>query len=244
MDENRMTGHPEPARYSALLDGDVTAAEARDLEEHLQACGACAKLFGDLREIREMARKLPEHQPSRDLWPEIAEEIQDKAGRDPQVIRLHVPRPPSRRGWMRTVSFSLPQAAAAGLVLALLSGAVGIGIGSRGSMDIGVETADLPGPVAPSWVSLVKETQPGLEARALEVAALEEGLFRSRESLDPSTVEILEKNLMVIDEAIRESLAAIQRDPGNKFLKDNLERAILAKGDFLQDASLLVVPAT
>jgi anti-sigma factor RsiW len=239
-----MTSHPDPARYSALLDGDVPAAESRDLEDHLRACGGCANLFSDLREIREMARHLPEHQPSRDLWPEIAQEIKGEAERDPQVIRLPVPRPRPRRGWMRTVSLSFPQAAAAGLVLALFSGAVGVGIGSFGRTGEVVGTPGSAGPIAPSWVGLVIEAQPALESRALEVAALEEGLFQSREALDPSTVGILEKNLMVIDAAIRESLAAIQRDPGNKFLKDNLERAILAKSDFLQDASLLFVPAT
>lgn len=243
-DENTMRGHPDPARYSALLDGDVPAAEARELEEHLQACGICSTLFSDLREIQETARKLPEYAPPTDLWPGIASEIQSGAGRDPQVIRLHVPQPSPKKGWKRSVRLSIPQAAAAGLVLALLSGAVGVGIGAGSGMEGVVQTADSPGTAVPSWVSLVKETQPGLEARALEVAALEESLFQGRGTLDPVTVEVLEKNLMVIDEAIRESLVAIQIDPGNRFLKDNLERAILAKGEFLQDAALLVVPAT
>jgi len=239
-----MRGHPDPARYSALLDGDVPAAEVRDLREHLQNCVECSTLFGDLQDIQETARKLPEHRPPRDLWPGIAREIQGGTERDPQVIRLHVPRPSNRRSWKRSVRLSLPQAAAAGIVLALVSGAVGARIGSGGGGEGVVQTADSTTPAIPSWVSLVTETQPGLEARALEVAALEESLFQSRGTLDPATVEVLERNMMVIDEAIRESLAAIRVDPGNRFLKDNLERAILAKGEFLQDAALLVVPAT
>lgn len=244
MDEIAMRGHPDPARLSALLDGELSVAEAQEVEEHLQGCGVCSTLFSDLREIQDTARKLPEHRPPRDLWPEIANEIQTGAGRDPQVIRLHVPRPSERRGWRRTVRISLPQAAAAGLVLALVSGAVGAGIGSeRGGGGKG-QVAGSSTPTVPAWVSLVTETQPGLEARAVEIAALEESLFQNREVLDSVTVRILEKNLMVIDDAIRESLSAIRVDPGNRFLRDDLERAIRARGTFLQDAALLVVPAT
>jgi len=239
-----MRGHPDPARLSALLDGDVPAAEARELEEHLQDCGKCSTLFSDLQEIQDTARKLPEYRPPRDLWPEIAREIETGAGRDPQVIRLHVPRSSARKGGRRTVRLSLPQAAAAGLVLALVSGAVGAGIGSARGVEGQGEMAVSSTPAVPSWVSLITETHPALEARAVEVAALEESLFQNREVLDSMTVRVLEKNLMVIDDAIRESLAAIRVDPGNRFLKDNLERAILAKGAFLQDAATLVVPAT
>lgn len=239
-----MTGHPDPARYSALLDGDVPAAETRDLREHLLNCVECSTLIEDLQAIRETAGTLPEFLPPRDLWPEIARELQGDAERDPQVIPLHGPESLARRQPKRSLRLSVPQAAAAGIVLALLSGAVGAGLGRSGGEEGVVQAVDASIPVTPSWVSNVREAQPGLEARALEVAALEESLLRSRGTLDPVTVGVLERSLAVIDEAIRESLAAIRVDPGNRFLKENLERAVLAKGEFLQDAALLVVPAT
>jgi hypothetical protein len=95
-----------------------------------------------------------------------------------------------------------------------------------------------------SWVSLVGEAKPALEAKALEVARLEQLLVEHHGGLDPHTVQLLEKNLGIIDGAIRESVSALRTDPGNRFLEDNLERAILAKGEYLRDATLLVSPIT
>jgi hypothetical protein len=129
----------------------------------------------------------------------------------------------------------LPQAAAAGLVLALLSAAAGAKVAREPAMGPGVPPA-----AEASWVSLVREASPSLEGSALEVAHLEEMLERNRENLDPTTAAILEKNLGVIDQAIRESLNALRSDPGNRFLETHLERSIRAKGDYLRDAAALV----
>ena len=43
--------HPlAPEAVMAYLDGEVTAAEARDIQAHLAACGTCQQLAADLRE--------------------------------------------------------------------------------------------------------------------------------------------------------------------------------------------------
>jgi hypothetical protein len=91
---------------------------------------------------------------------------------------------------------------------------------------------------------MVTEATPGLEATALEVARLEQILSEHRGELDPVTAQVLERNLSIIDGAIQESASALRSDPGNRFLQQNLERAVLAKGDYLRDASFLVVPVS
>jgi len=91
-----------------------------------------------------------------------------------------------------------------------------------------------------TWVSLVGEASPDLETSAREVARLEAILAGNRGDLDVNTARILEKNLDVIDHAIRESLAALRADPGNRFLETHLERSIHTKGEYLRDAALLV----
>jgi hypothetical protein len=53
-------------------------------------------------------------------------------------------------------------------------------------------------------------------------------------------VRILEKNLAVIDRAIRESVAALAVDPGNEFLVDHLEGAYRRKVDYLREATALL----
>jgi hypothetical protein len=224
--------HPASHRLSAYLDGDLSPDRAQELEEHLRGCQECARLLDDLERIRTQAGNLPARYPSRDLWPGIRRAIQEDAVRDPDVIRLHPGEIYRRRGSFR---LSLPQAAAAGLVLALLSAAVGARVGSEPAPDPVVTV-----PTEASWVSLVREASPGLEGSALEVARLEDMLERNRENLDPATAGILEKNLGVIDQAIRESLAALRSDPGNRFLETHLERSIRAKGDYLRDAAVLV----
>jgi anti-sigma factor RsiW len=227
--------HPASHRLSAYLDGDLTPELARELEGHLEECRECSELLADLEGIRARARELPDQFPTQDLWPGIERAIREDAQRDPDVIRLHPAMragPAKRRAGFR---LSLPQAAVAGLVLALFSGAVGARLGRTPAP----ETAASP-PTQASWVNLVTEASPSLETSALEVARLEEVLASHRQELDPVTAGILEKNLYVIDQAIRESVAALRVDPGNRYLETHLERSIRAKGQYLRDAALLV----
>jgi hypothetical protein len=226
--------HPASHRLSAYVDGDLAPTQLRELEDHLRECGDCAELLADLESVRSRARGLPDRFPPRDLWPEIAWAIREDATEDPDVIRLH-PVPTSglerrRRGF----GIPIPQAAAAGLALAIFSGTVGARLGRPSSL----EPVQAPQAEA-SWVSLVGEASPGLEGSAREVARLEGILAGHRGELDPATARILEKNIGVIDQAIRESIAALRSDPGNRFLETHLEMSIQAKGEYLRDAAVL-----
>lgn len=234
--------HPDPRRLSDLLEGDLGSRELEEVQDHLERCDSCSSLLRELRAIQEEARALPDRLPSRDLWPGIARAIQEEGVRDPDVIRLHpgtvVPSQPRRRG----LHLSVPQAVAAGLALAMFSGAIGARLSSPpGSAPQAVSASQES---MSSWVGLVTEATPGLEATALEVARLEQILSEHRGDLDPVTAQVLERNLNVIDGAIQESVKALRSDPGNRFLQQNLERAVLAKGEYLRDASFLVVPVS
>ena len=236
--------HPDHRRLSALLEGNLGPPEAGELEKHLEECDACSSLLRDIRAIQQQARELPDRFPSRDLWPGIARAIQEEESRGRDVIRLHpgasAPLPPTRRGF----HLSVPQAVAAGLAVAMFSGVVGARLG-HGS---GYPTEAFQEPASQearsSWVSLVREATPSLAATAVEVARLEQVLAEHSGDLDPLTAVVLEKNLGIIDRAIRESVSALWADPGNRFLENNLERAILAKGEYLRDAAFLVAPAS
>jgi len=239
-----MMKHPDPRRLSDFLQGDFSPPEIHEMEKHLTGCEACSALLQDLQHIQRQARELPDRFPTRDLWPGIAQVIEEEAGRDPDVIRLHSGAPVLPRRRRRGLHLSVPQAVAAGLALAVFSGSIGARLG-QGPASRPVTYQDGTSPeVRSAWVSLVGEAKPALEATALEVARLEQLLAEYRGGLDPLTVEVLEKNLRIIDGAIRESVSALRADPGNRFLEDNLERAILAKGDFLRDAALFVAPIT
>ncbi len=236
--------HPDSSRFSNLLEGDLAPVEVQELEKHLSECEACSSLLRDLRAHQQQARELPDRFPSRDLWPGIAAAIQEEDGQDPHVIRLHPAAPAPARPWHRRFHLTVPQAVAAGLVLAIFSGVVGARIDHRsGSPTEAFGEPTFQG-ASSSWVGMVREATPDLEAMAVEVAGLEEVLAQRRGDFDPLTIEIVEKNLGIIDGAIRESVSALRADPGNRFLENNLERAILAKGEYLRDAAFLVIPVS
>jgi hypothetical protein len=63
-------------RLSALMEGEIAAAEREQLEAHASACGRCGPLLVELRAIVREASDLPELQPSRDLWEGVAARIE------------------------------------------------------------------------------------------------------------------------------------------------------------------------
>jgi hypothetical protein len=71
------------------------------------------------------------------------------------------------------------------------------------------------------------------------VADLEQILLDQRETLDPRTVVVIERNLRLIDEAIRQARAALDADPANTYLNSHLADARRRKLDLLRRATSL-----
>jgi hypothetical protein len=72
-----------------------------------------------------------------------------------------------------------------------------------------------------------------------EITTLHRALEARRGQLNPATVEIIEQNLSVIDEAIRQSRAALAADPNSRLLNDQLDRTLAKKTILLRAAALL-----
>jgi len=89
---------PWTARLSEYVDGELPADERVELDRHLETCGECRTIVGDLGRLRDMAGTLADREPPRDLWPGIEARIGGAA----RVL-------PFRRRW----TFTLPQLAAA-----------------------------------------------------------------------------------------------------------------------------------
>jgi hypothetical protein len=232
--------HPASLIWSEYLDGGLAEAEARELEDHLSVCRACSDLLRELEEVQARAHALSDLVPERDLWPEIAQALAEVDGRDPAVIQLHPEVPgPAPKGARRFVRLSPLQAAAAGLALALISGSAGALMARSASSDVTPVVAD-----EAHWLTTFAGSNHELQGVAAEVARLEEILARHREVIGSSTVEVLERNLQVMDRAIRESHEALQTDPGNAFLEAHLTRAFRAKAEYLRETTALMVAAT
>jgi hypothetical protein len=212
-------------RLSDYLDGDLAAGERAALDAHLIACAECRTTLGELRRVVARARALEDAPPRADLWPAIAERIGTATGR-PDVPDLGAHR-------ARRISFTLPQLAAAGIALMLVSSGVVWRAMSRGEGPVATSPSS---PVAPdgalaAWSG--KEPHDQIIAR-LELLVTQEG-----SALDTATVRVLKKNLEIIDRAIAEARAALAADPASTYLNHHLARTMRRKVDLLRQASAL-----
>lgn len=233
-------GSPWRARLSEYLDGDLSAADRAGVEAHLDACPDCLRTLGELEAVVARARSLEDRPPGRDLWPGVEAAITAPGSAAGAGARAGGSDPRARlsggrfgRGWARrSVRMTLPQLAAAALVVMLVSG------GSAWLLGPGLDLGEPAGTTATGGpVRAVALEAEAPEAVASEVADLERTLLEARDRLDPATVRILEKNLAVIDRAIRESRRALELDPGNPFLERHLDRAWERKVEYLRDAA-------
>ncbi|MDQ2891234.1 MAG: hypothetical protein M3R65_11890 [Gemmatimonadota bacterium] len=72
-----------------------------------------------------------------------------------------------------------------------------------------------------------------------EITKLHAALDARRGQLNPNTVAVIEQNLHVIDEAIRQSREALAKDPNSRLLNDQLDRTLATKTGLLRAAALL-----
>jgi anti-sigma factor RsiW len=208
-------------RLSAYVDGDLVGGALAGAEAHLAICEECRAAVRGLRRVVGLARALDDRPPARDLWPDIAERI--GAAVRPDVIPLATRR--------RRFAFSVPQLAAAGLALSLVSAG-----GALTAMRL-LAPAAAPIAAADPNVAARNVADP---AASYDVAIQElEGLLSARRGdLDSTTVLAVEGSLRVIDLAIAQARAAVARDPNNLYLNDHLRSTLDRKLDVLRRAAM------
>jgi len=206
-------------RLSAYVDGDLAAEDLASVEAHVADCGECRDAVQDLRRLVARARALEDRPPETDLWPGIAERI--------GAQRAGVVAVASRR---RRFAFSVPQLAAAGVALSLLS--------AGGAITATRLVTPRPAEVA---ASLEGGVLPLLAAASYDVAIrdLETILAARRDDLDSATVRALEASIAVIDQAIAQARAALARDPNDLYLNGHLQSTLDRKLDVLRRAAML-----
>jgi anti-sigma factor RsiW len=227
-----MTEKHSTDALSDYLNDDLSQAERLEIEGHLSACAECRAVLEGLRAVVGKAGGLEDSSPTSDLWADIAKAIKDAPQEDEQVIdlstRMASPKPVEID---RRVRLTLPQLAAASLIMMMASGALAWSV--RPATEGAGVVSEVPAAmVVPA--SLVD--RPALAGYTQEVAQLEALIADHRDELAPNTVRILEKNLAIIDRAIEESAAALSSDPGNEYLLEHLGRAFERKVDYLRDA--------
>lgn len=225
-----MTNDHAMARLSEYLDGELAPGEAREVEAHLAGCSECARVLEELRAVVTAAGELPELPPDRDLWPAIESGLSPRSDAsdraDPQVVPLR------RR---RRVTMTVPQLIAAAIALVLFSAStVWMTVGGTGPVD---EAPTLHEPDSPVTTVVFTDFD-----RA--IADLEEEYLSRRAELDPATIQVVERNLAIIDQAIREAREALSTDPSSEFISAHLANAMRQKMGLLRRAALIAQTET
>ena len=226
-------------RLSDYLDDEVAPDERRDLERHLAGCGACATALDELKRVVERARSLPTRPPETDLWNGIADRIGADGQPGARVVHLR-----ARTPWR--VSFTLPQLAAASLLLAAISGGVAWRLHGKPEAPRFTGTSTEPQvhqgrpvPDAPTETAVVEPIGFADAQYDSAVADLLRALQKGRGHLDPATITIVEQNLKIIDRAIDQARQAVTNDPGNSYLTSHLVETRRKKLDLLRRAAAL-----
>ncbi len=104
-------------------------------------------------------------------------------------------------------------------------------------------TARPAGPMAgQARARLASTTQPMHDVEpmfATEISTLRKIVRDRRSQLDPKTVAMLEQSIAVIDSAIVQSRAALEKDPASGFLATQLNHSLEKKVELLRTAALL-----
>jgi anti-sigma factor RsiW len=217
-------------RLSEYLDGELSPPERGAVEAHLTQCAECRSTLEDLRAVVSEAALLRDARPARDLWSGIAARIAPDGRPRARVS-------PFRRAITSRLSFTLPQLAAAGITLMVLSGGL-VWMARSGDpradfQPINAQSASHP--VTPK-IAPVNLADPHYDEA---IADLERTLEDGRTKLDPETVRVLEENLGAIDRAIDQCRRALATDPANVYLNTHLAAARQRKLALLRRATTL-----
>ena len=219
-------------QLSEYLDDTLPRAEREALDAHLATCAECRETLDDLRRVLDRARGLDDRPPSQDLWAGIAARIGSAGG----TAVVPIGRARTRLGQpSRRLSFSVPQALAAGIALVAVSaGAAWLALRHPSGPAVAV--------TQPGTVEANANWQPQVDSTVDQVVTQLRGTLDQRRSqLDTGTVRIIEKNLAIIDSAIAEARRALAQDPGNNYLNHHLADTMRRKADLLRRASALGV---
>jgi len=222
-------------KLSEYLDDELSPRERQAVESHLCGCAECAAVLDDLTRVVERAQRLDRRPPRADLWDGIAARIE------------------TRGAAPRRVSFTLPQLAAAAVVLIAASAGIAWQFADRAASRSDIARSTEAQSRASSGYEALAEREPSAERSNIDIAHvsfadaqydaavsdLEKALQNGRRRLDKTTIAIVEHNLQIIDQAIEQARQALETDPANDYLSGHLVEARRRKLDLLRRAAAL-----
>ena len=209
-----------------LVDGRLDPATERAAERHVDVCAKCRALVVDLRTIRAAAFVLDRHEPGPEVW----KAVQARVAAEPAPRGRVLAMPTTRASW------GLWLGAAAALVLATM-----IGVLPLVRREATAPVADDSATTGEATVeSVTAEFEAAEQHYQKAIGDLETIARQDTGELDPQVAAVLQKNLMVIDQAIGESRAALQSQPSSNNAQEGLFDALRTKVALLQQTVELI----
>jgi hypothetical protein len=264
-----MTRDDQPNTHGNTSPGGPPKGTPNATRDEMSRASLCAKVSNAdvsdavLAYFAHTPGALESHAPPRDLWPTIESRL-----RTGTVIPLHSRRTRAIPQWTRLlVAATLLVVATAGVTYretmrrvdtqrAVATAANGTTTPTMGASSTATPSNTVPNDFTsgiPASHSSIPVVQVGNRGRGTqngnpdvyeqEIASLQSVLNDKRSELKPETVETIEQNLKVIDEAIRQSREALANDPASRFLLRQLDRACAKKIELLRTAALLPASA-
>jgi hypothetical protein len=215
-----MHGRGFEGQVDEYVDGTLSDAARRALEEHLALCPSCRALATDLRAIREMSLALERHQPPPHVWTRVAASI-DGGSRHTLLA-----------GWLG--AWQPVAAAAAAVILATSLWWVG------DRLTPAVESRRAEAAEVTHGGGLSATYRDAERQYADAIAGLEQITAAEQSALDDDTAGVLQANLTVIDRAIVESRTALQTEPQSQVAQESLFEALRQKVALLQETLALI----
>ena len=192
-----------------FADGLLEAREAEAVELHLASCDACSITLDEIRNLVALAGNLPRQI---DLPRDLWPEILTTI--DSREGRVSV-----RRSLLAAAAVALIAVSSAVTTLVLRGSGDAIGAVPAAGIPVGLEAIET------HFVAAVRE--------------LEVTLWARRGSLSPRVMAVVERNLEIVDAAIREARVALAGRPANRDLVEMLWSKYRVKLDLLQRATNL-----
>jgi anti-sigma factor RsiW len=208
-----------------LVDGTLGPIRRAELELHLEVCDGCRALAQDLQAIAGTARSLDALTPPDRVWQELAGRLRAEG---------RVSGAPSVAGRRRSVAIL---ALAAALVLLVGSSLFVLRRETRPGAAPAAPIAAAP--AAPADGNAPTGT--AVQSVAAELALTErhfQNVVEQASATDPATAAVLQKNLLVMNNAIAESRKALEANPQST--STQLYEMLKQKIRFLQDTIALM----
>jgi hypothetical protein len=234
---------------SELADSGLSGEARARVEAHVASCAECRAALADIRRMRQAARSLPKALPPETLWGKVRARIDEDEAKG-KVVDIAVRRhwlPTSHRAWgMLAAAAVLLVALSTGIVMMMRAGGTGAPAGQSATANPAAQqkgaptTASAHAGDANLVQSIEMELQQADQHYEKALSGLEQVAREGQGTLDTRTAAVLQKNLGVIDQAIRESRSALQQQPTSEMARTSLFEALQRKVQLLQDTVALI----